>query len=282
MAEGSGDAETAGDPKATASLKDLSAQRESKATVWSAIFAGVSLIALIASIFISFNATKLTEQQNNDARQQELVTLVTDIEQGQQGSSSINGQSISVELAQLGEAEEANSVINSLPSSEVSSVERYIVGIGLEDGYDYQSALALFTAAAREASDQRTSADAWRAAATINYKLGFRPQAESDINQAKSSFGGPDTRSFNEESNRAFTDLFDVPYRAPFDCSVAVSEWSEAAGLYSKNNNILSGPNAIANEKNAAKSLAGTCHVPSSVLKEIPLANNLPQPGSSS
>jgi hypothetical protein len=286
MAEGFGTADNPQGANAALIHKDPVAVRESKATVWSAVIAAISLIALVTSIIISFRVTgeqtALTQQQNTDARQQELVTLVTDIEQAQQASGTIDGQSISSQLAQTGEAEEADVLIGSFPSADVSSVERYIVGIGLEGGDDYQSALTLFTAAAQQKSDPRTSADAWRAAADVNYKLGFNPQAENDIGLAKQAFDGPDTRPFNRNTNQAFTDLFDIPYRAPLDCSVALSEWSDAAGLFGNDSNVLSGANAIANEQSAAKALATTCHVPASVLKEIQIKSTPAESGSPS
>jgi hypothetical protein len=265
---------------------DPSAERESKATVWSAVFAGFSLLALMASIIVSIHSAQLTGQQNNNAQQQELVTLVTDIVQGQQGSSPTNGSGISAELAQLGEAEEANNIINGLPPSDVSSVEIYIVGRGLELGDDYQLALLLFAKVEQKGPDPSTAADAWRSAAAISYQLGLTSRAEGYINLAKESFNGPHvlgSRS-SKESDIAFTDLFDVYYQiyyqAPSDCSTAINEWNEAAGLIKENKNLLSGPNDTTTEENARNALAYTCHVPLVTLKkEIPFQAEPPQPG---
>jgi hypothetical protein len=289
MAERSSEAEHPQAPNSTPSPKDPSAERESKATVWSAVFAGFSLLALVASIIIGYSATKLAEQQtklagqqteltgqqNTNAQQQELVTLVTDITQAQQGSSTDNVNGISSELTQLGEAEEADTIINSLPPSDVTSVEEYVVGTGLEDGEDYQPALRLVMESAKAASDPRTTADAWRAAAYINYQLGFNSRAEYDIHQARRSFGQPDVLEFEKESNIAYTDLFDIYYQARIvGCSTAVNEWNEAIGLIKKNQNLLSGPSATAAEKNARNALADTCRVPLAALeKEVPIPN---------
>jgi hypothetical protein len=250
-----------------------------RATVNASHWALGSLAVSMISLIVSFYSAYLTGQQNSNAQQQELVTLVTDIAQGQQGSSTVNVNGISVELTQLGEAEEADNIINSIPS-HVSSVERYIVGMGLEAGKDYQPALKLVMEAAMEGSDPRTAADAWRAAAEIKYKLGSDSQAESDIYLAKRSFDKPDVLKFDKENDIAYTDLFDVYYQAPINCSAAINEWHEAAGLIKENKNLLSGPNATATEKNAGNALANTCHVPLAVLeKEIPFQVDLPQPG---
>ena len=261
-------------------------EREANATVSAKNVAIAALVLSIISAGVSGYSAYLTGQQNSNAQQQELVTLVTDIAQGQQQGSSttVNMNGISVELVQLGEAEEAENIINSIPS-HVTSVERYIVGTGLEDGEDYQPALTLIGEAATEASDPRTTADAWRAVAGINYKIGRTSQAQNDIEQANRSFNGYPLLGFYNNSNIAYTDLFDVYYqiyyRTPADCSQATNEWQGAAGLIMKNKNLLSGSNAIATENNAGNALANICHVPRATLeKEIPFQVNPPQTGS--
>jgi tetratricopeptide (TPR) repeat protein len=265
---------------------DPNAGRQTKAAVGQMYAAFGALLLSVISLGVSGYSAYLTGQQNSNAQEQELVTLVTDIAQGQQQGSSttVNVNGISVELTQLGEAEEAENIINSIPS-RVSSVERYVVGTGLEDGEDYQPALALIQAAAVEASDPRTAADAWRAAAEINYKLGRTSQAQSDINQAMGSFDKYRDFGFYNNSNIAYTDLFDVYYqlyyRTPADCSKAINEWNGAADLIMHNKNLLSGSNATTAENNAGNALAKVCHIPHVTLeKEIPFQFHPPQPGS--
>lgn len=266
-----------------------SAERESKATVWSAVVAGFSLVALAISIIVGIHSTQLAGQQNNDVQQQnsdvqqqELVTLVIDIAQGQQGSSPTNGNGGFAQLAQLGEAEEANNIINSLPPSDVSSAESYVVGMGLEDGEDYQRALLLLEKSAQKAPDPRTASAAWRSAAAVSYQLGLTSQAEGYIKLAKGSFDRPRELVFNKDNDIAYTDLFDVYYQIyypPVDCSAAISGWNEAAGLIKENKNLLSGPSDVLTENNARNALANTCHVPLATLKnEIPVQTDLPQP----
>ncbi len=209
----------------------------------------------------------LTEQQNNNAQQQELVTLVTAIEQEQQAATEPNGASAA--LIVLGEAEEANNIIADL-HSDVSSVQKYIVGVALEDGDDYQPALTLLTSAAQENSDPRTTADSWRAAAAILYTLNMNPQAENDIKQALGSYSGKYVTKRSIENNIAFTDLFDIPYEAFIGrCSFAEnSEWDNAAQIIKKYHHLLSGPNAIMDATSASNALLHTCKVPPGTLKE--------------
>lgn len=287
MTERSRKPEDAQSPGGAPSPETPSARRESNATMVSAFFAGLSVLAAGASIIIGNHSAQLARQQNDNTQRQELVTLVTDIAQGQQGSSSANGNSVSAQLTQLGEAEEANNIINGLPPADVSSVERYIVGTGLQGGEDYQPALMVLKKAAQEASDPRTAADAWRGAAAISYKLGLTSQAENDTNLARTSFYRPGVLEFNKNENVAYTDLFDVYfqiyYKAPMDCSAAVNECDTAAGLIKKDKNLLSGSNSNITEKNARSALAkkNTCHMPLSTLdKEIPLQANPPQASS--
>lgn len=142
-------AESSGEPASTtASPADPDpAQSEAKATVTAKNVAIAALALSIISAGISFVSVYTARQQNTNAQRQELVTLVTDIAQGQQGSGTGNGNAINAELTQLGEAEEANTIITSLPPGDVSSVERYLVAPGLENGEDYTPALGLLRTA---------------------------------------------------------------------------------------------------------------------------------------
>jgi tetratricopeptide (TPR) repeat protein len=265
MAEGSEKSENAQAPNSTLRPTDRAQIRESKATVISLVVACISLLGTIA---LGVYSAHLTNQQNSNAQQQELVTLVTDIEQGQQAATEPNGSSAA--LIVLGEAEEANNIIADL-HSDVSSVEKYIVGKALEDGDDYQPALTLLTNAAQEKSDPRTTADSWRAAAGILYSLDMNSQAENDINQAKESYSEKDVTERSKENNVAFTDFFDIPFQVSISigrCSFAEkNEWDNAVQLMQKYHDLLSGSNAIANATSASNALLNTCKVPPATLK---------------
>lgn len=250
-----------------------STQRATKIAKYSA---WIAALAAVASIVLSLYSAHLVGQQNSNAQQQELVSLVTDIEQGQQAATAPNGASAA--LIALGEAEEANSIIASLHSN-VSSAEKYIVGIALEDGDDYQPALTLLTSAAKEGSDPRTAADAWRAAAAVLYTLDMNRQAESDMDLARGSYTGKYVTWVSRENNIAFTDLFDVPYQASIgQCSFAESkEWNKAAQLIQSyyyhyhHHYLLGGPNSKKVATNARQALLDTCKVAPGTLK----ANNI-------
>ncbi len=243
-----------------------------------AVSAFISLLAIGAAAVIGLVQVHLVGQQNNNAQQQELTSLVTDITQGQQASSSstsTQGTSLSPQLAVLGEAEEANNIIDDLPSADVSSVERYIVGQGLENGDDYQLAIPLLTKAAQEKTDPRTTADAWRGAAAAWYALGSDSQAESDINQAKASFDISGVTNLSIENNIAFTDLFDVFYRASIDCSVALDEWDQAAQLTQGDHYLLT-TSSSTDYRNSDKALKDTCHMVPNALKMIYISGSIP------
>src|ERR1700733_2965376 len=276
-----GDSEKPEEPQAPKGIPgpvEVAQIEESKATQRATRIATGSLVlaivSAVASIVVGLYSAYLVRQQNGNAEQQELVSLVTNIEQGQQAATGPNGSSAALTI--LGEAEEANNIIVSLHSN-VSSPEKYIVGSALEDGQDFKPALMLLTSAPKEASDPRTTADSWRGAAAIFYKLNMNSQAEKDINQARESFSGKgkDVTLVGQENNIAFTDFFDVPYQASIgQCSVAEKkEGNEAAQLiqnyYSKNHHyyLLGGNNAKQAAVSAQKALHTFCKVSPGALK---------------
>lgn len=215
----------------------------------------ISTIIALAAGAIAFYSAHLVAQQNNNAQQQELTTIVTNIVQGQQASST-QTDTISAELAVLGEGEEADNIIHGLPGSDVSPVERYIVGLALEDGEDYETALPLLRSATRDGQNPRVSADAWRAVAAANYALGHNAVAENDITQAIGSFDRHGVTQVSADGNIAYNDLFDVMYRVGIgDCSTAIMEWDNAARLTGKDPSLLTGDNAATTAANAMNSL---------------------------
>jgi tetratricopeptide (TPR) repeat protein len=240
---------------------------EAKATWGATLIAAFSALISLVALGIGLYSAHLVEQQNSNSQQQALLSLVTDIQQGQ-APGSTNGNVVSAELTVLGEAEEASSIINDSLRSGASSVEKYIVGRALENGDDYQPALKLLKGAAQQASDPRTAADAWRAVAAILYTLKLTSQAEGDVNRAKESFGRPDIATASKRSNVAYTDLFDIPYRVFAGCATSQEEWNEASYLIRHNRDLLNGSNSTAALMNAGTALAKTCHVSRGTLKE--------------
>jgi tetratricopeptide (TPR) repeat protein len=214
-----------------------------------------TVIALVAGA-IAFYSAHLVAQQNTNAQQQELTTIVTNIVQGQQVAGSTQTSTVSTQIAALGEGEEANNIIHGLPGSDVSPVERYIVGLALEDGEDYETALPLLRGATQDGQNPRVSADAWRAVAAANYALGHNKTAEHDITQAIRSFDRYGPTSASQEGNIAYNDLFDATYRVGIgDCSTALSEWDRAARLTERNPSLLAGSNAVTTAEHAMDAL---------------------------
>src|ERR1700758_1031996 len=135
-------AEVSGTPDSTRASDEALRAAADKATIdsarvarWSAIIAVLAVVVAAASAGYS---SYLTHQQNNSAQRQELVSLIGDIAQGEQASSTTNGNAIPSQLIVLGEAEEAKKIIEDL--SGVSQVEKYLVGVGLQYGQDNQDA----------------------------------------------------------------------------------------------------------------------------------------------
>jgi hypothetical protein len=269
----------AGEPEAThASDKALSpadiasideARSTRRSTVIAAFSAFTSVVAIGAAVVVGLNSAHLTVVQNTNAQQQELVSLVTDIAQGSPAGYITNQNAFDPQLTILGEAEEADNIIQELPRSDVSSAEKYIVGLALREGDDYQTALQLFISGALEASDPRTASDSWREAASILYMLKLNSQAEKDIDRAIRSYDVPGVTNYNREGNTAFTDLDDVQYRAFVDCSVALTEWDEAARFIQENPGLVSGGNASSAEIDGRADLISTCKVPADMLPGI-------------
>src|SRR5579872_4389040 len=75
------------------------------------ISAVVAFISLLGSFAISLYSAHLVGQQNNNAQQQALISLVADIAQADQAFNNTKGNTVSAELTVLGEAEEAKNII---------------------------------------------------------------------------------------------------------------------------------------------------------------------------
>lgn len=254
-------------PADMASIDEARSTRRS--TAIAAFSACTSVVAIGAAVVVGLNSAHLTAVQNTNAQQQELVSLVTDIAQGSPAGNITNQNAFNPQLTILGEAEEADNIINELPRSDVSSAEKYTVGLALRNGEDYQQALQIFISGALEASDPRDASDCWREAASILYLFKFNSQAEKDMNRAIRSYDVPWVTNYSRESNIAFTDLEDVQYRAFIDCSVALNEWDEAAQLIQENPGFVSGGNASAAEISGRADLISTCRISADTLPGI-------------
>jgi hypothetical protein len=202
------------------------AKRASFSTVLTIISAVFSLAALI----ISFASFRLSSEQNDSSQQLALLSLVSDIVQ----QSALPQRS-------LADGQAANLIIKRLPSSEVSSVERYRVGEALEDGDDFRPALDLLVDAAKEASDPLTTANSWREAARVSYELQLNKQAESYITLARKAISIKNSTNIATWNNLAYTDFFDIVTRpsagAPGKsdiCDADKGDWSQAMNLISQ------------------------------------------------
>jgi hypothetical protein len=247
-----------------------------RATIATAIVSVIATGAAIVAIFISLHSLNVAEEQNTNAQVQALVSLVTAIAQEPsnmaQAAESIkdnpgllNTENAQIELAELGEAEAANSVIGQLPAADVSSVEKYLVGMALEGGDDYYPAITLLTSAAKEASDPRTAANSWRGAADANAMIGQYSNAEQDIKQAENSFNEPGVTAVSKEYNTAQTEFYDISIRTNFDCTGALTEWNDAEALITAHPHIVNTTISV-DESQARAALVNTCHFAPSLL----------------
>ena len=198
-----------------------------RATKYAAIIAAISLLVSASAIAISVYAAHLTRQQNINAEQQELLSIVTDIEQQQNSPQSFERV--------LADAESAQYIMNNLHNTGIPAVEEYEVGIALASGAAFQPALRLLENAARQAPDPVDVAQSWREAANIQYALQQNQQAENDMIFAKAAFTLKNSNMINVENNIAYTDLYDIPRRSAIDpnrgsqsCITSEAEWKEA------------------------------------------------------
>jgi hypothetical protein len=247
-----------------------------RATIITAVITAIATGAAIVAIIISLHSLNVAEEQNTNAQVQALVSLVTAIAQEPsnmaQAAESIkdnpgllNTENAQIELAELGEAEAASSVIGQLPAADVSSVEKYLVGMALEGGDDYYPAITLLTSAAKEASDPRTAANSWRGAADANAMIGQYSNAEQDIKQAENSFDKPGVTEVSGEYNTAQTEFYDISIRANFDCTGALTEWNKAEALITAHPHIVNTTISV-DESQARAALVNTCHFAPSLL----------------
>jgi hypothetical protein len=247
-----------------------------RATIATAIVSVIAAGAAIGALIISLISLNVAEKQNTNAQVQALVSLVTAIAQEPsnmaQAAESIkdnpgllNTENAQIELAELGEAEAANSVIGQLPAADVSSVEKYLVGMALEGGDDYYPAITLLTSAAKEASDPRTAANSWRGAADANAMIGQYSNAEQDIKQAENSFNEPGVTAVSKEYNTAQTEFYDISIRTNFDCTGALTEWNDAEALITAHPHIVNTTISV-DESQARAALVNTCHFAPSLL----------------
>jgi hypothetical protein len=252
-----------------------------KAAKASTVVAGISTVVSLVALGVAIYSVLIARQENDYAERQSLLSLVTNIAQEPQlqaqatvslkaDSSQLHDVDVQIQLTALGEGEEADNLIQQLPPSAVSSVEKYQVGLALEDGDDYKPALALLRAAAKEASDPRTAADAWREAARILYILGLSSRAKHDITLAEGAFNRPDVPRISMKNNQADTELYDVQYQVFISCSTAMSEWNQGRGIVKTYASSLSVP--LKSQEIAAKqALVKTCHVPARTLPVVPV-----------
>ena len=247
-----------------------------RATIATAIVSVIAAGAAIGALIISLISLNVAEKQNTNAQVQALVSLVTAIAQEPsnmaQAAESIkdnpgllNTENAQIQLAELGEAEAAASIIGQLPSADVSSVEKYLVGMALEGGDDYDPAITLLTTAAEEASDPRTAANSWRGAADANAMIGQYSNAEQDIKQAENAFNKPGVTAVSKEYNTAQTEFYDISIRTNFDCTGALTEWNEAQTLIMAHPHIVNATISV-DESQARAALVNTCHFAPSLL----------------
>jgi tetratricopeptide (TPR) repeat protein len=247
-----------------------------KATIATAVISAIAAVAAVAALIISLHSLNVAEEQNTNAQVQALVSLVTAIAQEPsnmaQAAESIkdnpallNTETAQIELAELGEAEAASSIIGQLPSADVSSVEKYLVGTALEGGDDYNPAITLLTSAAEEASDPRTAANSWRGAADAYAMIGQYSNAEKDIKLAEAAFNTPGVTPASMEYNTAQTEFYDIPIRVNFDCTGALTEWNAAEALITVHSKIVNSTISV-DESDARAALVNTCHFSPSLL----------------
>jgi hypothetical protein len=212
------------------------------ATLIAAIAATISLVSAGASVYFTRQANGIAKQQEVAAEQQELLTLVANIAQEPaaiaQESASLHDDStalhaarVGTQLTELADAEEAYSILRSLPPGDETAEEYYFSTIGLLAGESDTVALSLLRTATTLQPDPRTRANIFRAEALIQYQNNNNSRAESDINLAVETFKGLGVEEY--QYNWAYTEFFDAQYQAAIDCPFAQKEVRNAKQLLS-------------------------------------------------
>jgi hypothetical protein len=229
--------------------------RDAKAPI---IVVALTLAISAASLAVSIYTQVDSGDQFERSQQQALLSIVVSISQENQNS-------VQSDLRLIADGEEAENIIEGLPEDDVPSVEKYQVGEALEAGGDFQSALTLLQEAATEASDPVTTADSWREAASILYKISRGSEAESDMAKARNAINAKNTDVPSEEDNIAFTDFDDILLQTGVRpvgssaCKAAADDWNGAQqemGIFP-----LTIPSALESEEMLALDAANKyCH----------------------
>jgi hypothetical protein len=204
------------------------------------IAAAISLASATASVL----QERVAQRQNTIALRQQLVSLVADISHApsliQTAAETYKGDETrrrdaieTIDLTKLLQAEEAASVIESLPTQEVASNEYFIVATALdESSRDKATPLKFLDRAASNASSPHIRANVLRQSAKILYELRGQENiaaAGRKIDEAKGVYAGvPFTTSDDKNADLAYTLLFDAQFQVKINCQKAREELVQA------------------------------------------------------
>ncbi len=204
----------------------------------------VSAFALLVSLTSTVVTIENNRSQAQNAKRDQLLTLVDSLAQAPQEQSqidttykndlqtrlSVGGAETTAELIQ---AEQAAQLIDSLHDNMAAS-EAYEVANSFSDRGEPSEALRYYGVAIRRAAtDPLVLAGAYRGEAGMFYNLGRLPQAAAAIThayQALSARQGFSTVEVNQ--NRIFTDLYDLgPASGAHACKRSAADLADAVKL---------------------------------------------------
>lgn len=211
-----------------------------KPSILAVVISVLALFASVASSYFSYdqvNAARqqdaITAEQNTVTEQATLANLTNSIAQapgmiaqqsGSLSASALATAQITEQTADLGDSEEAASLIKLLSPDDVTDLEYYETGLGFELSAEYGQAVTFFEKAGDQSSDPRIAADALRAAAASFYQLGLASEAEKNIRLAERAYDVPGVTNIAQENSVAYTELFDASYQISISCSTARSD----------------------------------------------------------
>jgi hypothetical protein len=204
---------------------------------------GAMAVALVSAGF-TYAQVAAAKQQNVNAEQQELVSLVGAIAQypasiDQQSEifkhnySAISQTQTGDEFTELADSEEAVNLIGLLDGKGVTAIEYYETAVGLQLGESDALPLQFLAAALRLTQFPETRASIWRLEAQIYYETGSASSAERADTLAGRAFdNASDVATTYPMYNLAYTKLFDAYYQAAIpSCANAWAEVNTAVNI---------------------------------------------------
>lgn len=235
------------------------------------LLAVVPIIISLLSAYYTYSQVQVGKAQNQAAAEQQLVSVVTAIAQLNASSGTVASVSTGVENRneELTYGQAGESLINSLPATDITATDYVQVGKALADGGDYSTALGMFDNVLLNPQDPDAFANAKRNAAILWYEIADNQNLSADIRRTDEANARSDALSatsaygksryidlFDEVESVALTYLDDAYWQADISCPTALDDMNDASSVLSQDKAVNKNLQ-ISDEKSAANSEIG-------------------------